>query len=338
MHAVTSLVMVSAVAPQAVGAEASKTHDLPAIGLRIRMPERMTPLPLDRLTDWVRLGVKGKDDTYEQILVLSALPEGTRRNAKTAAEMWVLEARQQRDAYHAISQRKAEWMNEGWEVLATYKVNDKSVTSLQWFGWREADPAVVYVLTYDVVEGRADAMRPVIQRVASSCTLTPVRPLSAGPATLGRRRTLPKEGISLELIQGLRPMVPNRDNMLMRAGAVDYVRDRLLPVLTVTTNEIKPRESAEQRLLRSVERLLPALKPAEGKVESKRPAKLGDRQAYEVVLGLTQRRVRLWTAMRLSIWKGKALVLSITYPAEDGERLGAAMEAVAASVRFEPDK
>jgi len=318
------------------GTRPAEPRDLATIGLQIAMPSNMTDLPLDRLTDWVRVGVKGEPDSYSQILVLSALPEGTRRDAKTAAEMWVRQAERQRTTYRALSQRPVKWQDSGWEVLATYRADDKPVTSLQWFGWRAGKPAIVYVLTYDVVEGRAEAMRGVVQVVARSCKPTPIRPASTQPARLGNRQILPTQGLSLQVPDSMRVMVPDRENMLLRAGAVDYVRDRLLPVLTLTRNEVKSGDTPQQRLKRTMDRLLPSLRPADGKIESEGPAAFGDRQAYQVLLSLTQRRERLLTAIRLTIWRDHALVLSLTYPAVNAKQLAEAIEHVAGSFTFEP--
>ncbi len=320
------------------GGQAPKggVRDLPTIGLKITPPPRMTDLPLDTMTDWVRVGVKDEGDTYRQILVLSALPEGARRDARTAAGAWVRQSERQRDAYRVLAQRAVEWMSEGWEVLATYRVDDKVVTSLQWFGWRAGRPAMVYVLTYDVVDGRGDAMRLLVEQVARSCRTTPIRPASTQPVRLGKRQYLPEQGVSVQIPETLRMMVPNRKDMLLRAGAVDYLRDRLLPVLTLTSNEAKAGESPQVRLERTVDGLLPSLRPAGGEAEIRGPARLGDREAYQVVLGLTQRRERLVTAIRLTLWRGRALVLSLTYPAGNAEALKEAMNQIAGSFQFQP--
>ena len=313
-------------------------RDLPDIGLRIAMPDQMTDLPLDRLTDWVRVGVAGKDaeEGYEQILVLSALPPGARHDAKTAAAQWVREAERQRTEYKVLSQRSVKWQADGWEVLATYKADERTVTSLQWFGWREGPPGVIYVLTYDVVEGRGAAMRTVLGAVAGSCETTPIRPACTQPVRLGRRQFLPKRGVSLQVPTSLRVMVPNREGMLVRAGTVDYLRDRLLPMLSLTANEVKADETPQARLKRTLDLLMPSLKPSDGEIALQGPAKVGDRQAHQVCLALTKHRERLMTAIRLTIWRDKALVLSLTYPAANAKELGEAMDQVAGSFQFEP--
>lgn len=313
-----------------------EVRDLPTIGLKIAMPADMTGLPLDRLTDWVRLGVKGTGDAYDQILVLSALSEGANRDVTSLAATWVRQAERQRTEYKPIAQRAAKWMDHGWEVLATYRADDRLVTSLQWFGWRSGKPAIIYVLTYDVVDGRGDGMRLAIQAVADSCTTTPIRVASTQPVRLGNRQFLPKEALSFQVPDTLRMIVPNRKNMLVRAGAIDYLRDRLLPVLTLTTNEVKPGETPEARLGRSLDAMLPSLRPADGKVESQSACKIGDRPARQAVLSLTQRRERLLTAVRLTTWRDRAIVLSLTYPAANAKELTEAIEKVAASFRFEP--
>jgi hypothetical protein len=123
--------------------------------------------------------------------------------------------------------------------------------------------------------------------------------------------------------------------MVLRAGAVDYVRDRLLPVLTLTTNDVKPDETPKTRLMRTVDTMLPSLKPSDGKIESQGTAKLGDQPAYQIVLGLTQRRERFLMAIRLAIRRGRALVLSLTYPAANAKQLTEAMDQVAGSFQFE---
>jgi hypothetical protein len=310
-------------------------RDLSTIGLKIALPAGMTELSLDALTDWARVGVKGEGNAYDQILVLSALPQGTNRDAKSAAAAWVRQAGRERAEYKAITQRLAKWLDDGWEVLATYRVDKKLVTSMQWFGWRSTKPAIVYVLTYDVVDGRGDAMRTVLQAVARSCKTTPIRPASTQPVRPGKRRFLPKRGLSLRVPDSLRLIVPNRENMLLRAGAVDYVRDRLLPVLTLTTNPVKPGETPQARLQRSIETLLPSLKPADGKVESQSSAKIGNRQAHQVLFSLTRRRQSLTTAVRLTIWRDQALVLSLTYPSSNVKELADAIEKVAATFQFE---
>jgi len=326
----------AAVALGAGSVRLGEAHHLPAIGLQIALPANMTALPLDSLTDWVRVGVKGDQDRYAQILVLSALPEGTRRDAKTAASMWIRQAERQRTDYRVKAQRPVKWQDDGWEVLAGYRADDRDVTSLQWFGWRTGRPGLVYVLTYDVLEGRGDAMRLVLRAVAGSCKTTPIRPACTQPVRMGNRQFLPKHGLSLQVPESLRMLVPNRKNMLLRAGAVDYQRDRLLPVLALTTNETRSGETPQVRLERSVETLLPSLKPAGGKIQSRAPATVGDRQAHEVLLSLTQRRERLLTAIRLTLWRERALVLSLTYPAANARQLAEAMDKVAGSVQFQP--
>ena len=62
---------------------------------------------------------------------------------------------------------------------------------------------------------------------------------------------------------------------------------------------------------------------------------MGDRQAYQVLMSLTKRRERLMTAVRLVIWRDRALVLSLTYPAANAKELSEMMAQVAGSVRFE---
>ncbi|MBN1347485.1 MAG: hypothetical protein JXQ73_32645 [Phycisphaerae bacterium] len=314
-----------------------RLQDLPTIGLQIEVPAPMTPLPVDTLTDWVRVGVKGSGERYDQILVLSALPEGTRHSAKIAAEESIRDAGKQRGEYRVLSQRPAEWLSDGWEVLATYRAEGRPVTSLQWFGRREGKPAIIYMLTYDVIEGRADEMRSVVQVAARSCKVAPIRPACTQPVRLSpSRQHLPKLGVSLQVPESLRMMVPNRENMVLRAGAVDYVRDRLVPVLTLTTNDVKAVETPQGRLKRSIDALLPSLRPMDGKVDSEGPAKIGALPAHQVMLDLTQRRERMRTGMRLAIWRQRALVLSLTYPADNAKELTEALEKVSASFQFEP--
>lgn len=312
-----------------------KATTLPDIGLRIAMPTHMAPLPITSLTDWLRVGVKGEGETYDQILVLSALPAGPRRDAKSAATMWVSQAQRGRDAYHVLRQRAAEWLDGGWEVLATYQAGDRIVTSLQWFGWRNGPTEMVYVLTYDAAGGRGDGMRAVMSRVATSCKLLPIKPACTQPVTLGKRQVLPKLGVSLELPTVVRPMVPNRENMVLRAGAVDYTRDRLLPVVTLTTNELRSGDTPKARLMRTVDELMPSLRPKDGKLTSQAPARIGSRDAYEVRLDMTQRRERLRMGIRLTTWRDRALVLSVIYPVANAEQLEEAIEKIAASFVFE---
>jgi hypothetical protein len=310
--------------------------DAPSIGLQIVLPAAMTPLPLDNLTDWARVGIRGEGESYNQILVLSALPEGSFRDARTAAEVWTRQAERQRTAYAVSAQRKVEWQSNGWEVLAGYRLDGKSVTSLQWYGWREGRPAIVYVLTYDAVGGEPEVMRKIVRVVAGSCRNTPIRPASTQPVRLGNRQILPNDGVSLQVPDSLRVMEPNRKGMLLRAGAVDYLRDRLLPVLTLTANAAQPGESPKARLDRSINALMPSLRPADGKIASSQPAKLGDRPAQEVTFSVIQRRERLMTALRLTLWRDRALVLSLTYPAANAKELAEAMEKVAESFKFQP--
>lgn len=338
MPAISSAMSIVAVVLAADGpARLGDARDYPDIGLRIAMPSTMTGLPPDSLTDWARVGVKGNDgnDGYDQVLVLSAIPGGTHRDAKGLAEDWIRRSGRQRKEYRALAQRSVKWLSSGWEVVSTYRADDKTVTSLQWFGLRAEKPAVIYALTYDVVDGRADAMRTVVQTIARSCKISPIRPASTQPVRLGKRQFLPKQGLSLQVPNTLRMMVPNRKNMLLRAGAVDYSRDRLLPVLTLTTNRARPGDTPQARLEHTVDEMLPSLRPANGEVDSKSPAKMGDLPAYQVVLRMTQRRRRLITAVRLAIRNGRALVLSLTYPAENAKELIGAIEQVSTSLRFE---
>jgi len=350
-------------------------RDIPSIGLQVALPAHMTELPLDNLTDWVRVGVKGDTEAFNEILVLSALPEGTLRDARTTAEEWIREAERQRTGYTVIAQRALLWRPlmvplapttrrderegsdrsppgdplpsgapatsssshpNGWEVLGQYRVDEKVVSSLQWFGRRAGQPAVIYVLTYDAVNGQPDAMRRLVESVAQSCQTRPIQPASTQPVRLGNRQVLPAQGISFQVPDALRMMIPNRPNMLVRAGAVDYVRNRLLPVLTLTTNPVRQDQTPQTRLKQSVDALLPALRPVGGRVVSSQPAKLGPQPAYEVVFSTVQRRDKLVTAVRLGIWRGQAMVLSLTYPADNVRQLVEAMEQVAGSFRLQP--
>jgi hypothetical protein len=311
-------------------------HDLPSIGLQIALPARMTELPLDSLTDWVRAGVRADGDACREIIVLSALPGGTARDAKTAAGHWVRQAQRQRPGYQVVEQKPIAWESDGWEVLAQYKADDNAITSLQWFGRRAGPPAIIYVLTCDVVDGRPDPMRATLGAVTAACKEPPIRPAATQPVTLGSRQVLPKLGVSFQVPASLRIMEPNRANMVLRAGAVDYLRDRLLPVVTLTTNPVQPGDSAQSRLQRSVDSLTPSLRPAGGKILTSRPARVGGREAFEVTFSVVQHRERLMTAVRLTLWRNQALVLSLTWPAGNVRELGEAMEQMAASFRFEP--
>ncbi len=310
--------------------------DIPSIGLRIALPSGMTDLPLDSLTDWVRVGIKADGDSCRAILVLSALPEGSMRSARSAADRWVRQSTADRTGYGAISQKPVAWMSNGWEVLATYRAGEKAVTSLQWYGWRDGRPAVIYVLTYDVVDGQSAVMRGLVEAVAASCVLTPIRPACTQPVRLGTRRFLPNQGVSLAVPDTLRLMEPNRPGMMLRAGAVDYLRDRLLPVLTLTANAVQAGETPEVRLKRTVDSLLPSLRPVEAKIASSQPAGLGGRPGFQVSFCITLGRERLNTAVRLAIWRDKAWVLSLTYPEANARQLAEAMEGVAGSFQFEP--
>ncbi len=327
------IVRLAVILPMATPSEQAVTS-LPDIGLRLEVPRHMAPMPVDSLTDWMRVGVKGEEDAYDQILVLSALPAGPRRDAQSAATMWVRQAERQREAYHVLSQRSVEWLDGGWEVLATYEAGERVVTSLQWFGWRAGRPEMVYVLTYDAAGGRGDGMRALIAKVAASCRTTPIKPACTQPVQLGKRQVLTELGVSLRLPTAVRPMVPNRQDMLLRAGAVDYTRDRLLPVVTLTLNDLRPNETPETRLMRTVEKMMPSLKPMDGRLATEGKAKLGPREAHEVRLDMTQRRERLRTAIRLTTWRGKALVLSVTYPVANAKQLDEAVVEIAASFQF----
>ncbi len=311
-------------------------RDLPSIGLQVGMPAHMTDLPLDSLTDWARVGVKSEGDAYSQILVLSALPEGSFRDARTVAGSYIRQSERERKGYTVIEEKAVDWQSNGWEVLANYQVDGQSVTSLQWFGRRSGKPAIVYILTLDATNGSSESMRRILESVARSCKNTPIRPACTQPVRLGNRQILTQQGISLQIPDSLRMMEPNRKNMLIRAGAVDYLRDRLLPVITLTTHAVQEGETSQARLERSVTTLMPSLKPVGGRITSSQPAQIGDKPGFEVSFEVTQGRERLRTAMRLIVWRDAAWVLSMTWPASNVKELAEATDKVASSFRFQP--